>query len=86
MGDTGNGNGKGKGYNYCCALMMHHNGRSGMMHWHQRHNRLHSVHSHHGLGDDRMHDLHSGGMVHHMAAKDRETKKRVKWGKGSIDL
>lgn len=86
MGDTGNGNGKGKGYNYCCALMMHHNGRSSMMHWHQRHNRLHSVHSHHGLGDDRMHDLHSGGMVHHMAAKDRETKKRVKWGKGSIDL
>lgn len=82
------GTGLGRGYNYCCSLMMHHNGRSSMMHWHQRHNRLHGMHSHHGLGDDRMHDLHSGGMMHHMAAKDREreTKKRVKWWKGSIDL
>lgn len=42
------------------------------MHWHQRHNRLdgmHGVHGHHGLGDDRMHDLHSGGMMHDMAAR-----------------
>lgn len=54
--------------------MMHHNGWSSMMHWHQRYNRfhgMHGVHSNHRLGDDRLHDLHSGGMMHHMAARDR---------------
>lgn len=44
------------------------------MHWHQRYNRfhgMHGVHSDHRLGDDRLHDLHSGGMMHHMAARDK---------------
>lgn len=33
------------------------------------------MNSYHGLGDDRMHDLHSGGMMHHMAAKDRKRER-----------
>lgn len=49
------------------SLMVYHNSGSSMMHWYQRHNGLHGMHSDHRLGDDRMHHPHSGGMMHNMA-------------------